>query len=275
MIKKTPVAFPFYDKLRMQNRFKDNSKISKLYGLICPYDAVIPFQFVMTEERVIKKILLCSNTSEFDLTVNKNLIEVSSTDVGFIYTYKGQQLKMIPYKGTEQPLKMQVDCYYWLKIEFTDGHNVYSELIQARNFSINSVCPYLKIEASHEQDIKPLQYSKGFKQVLFLDTFIYTAEPEIEEESEENGAGEIIPTFQRMNSNYKITDFVPNFLKLFLTSLQMHNEVIFFEKNDTDIIQSSRVTCAGQIEDNGSYSKIELTIVTELLSLNACNSKIY
>ncbi len=269
MNKRLITAFPFYSKIEMQNRYRENNSNNCDYELICTKDAFLPFQILVTENVTIKKIELCtSNLNKTDITENKDAIQVIKKDAGVYFQYNGE-----PLKFNEKPLRMD-HAKRWLEITFTNDKKVYSERFSPKDFKVNEASEYLKLTYRSDGDLEPIMYSQAFKQVVYLNSFIHTNEPEIEEEVKENSKGQTIPLTQKMITNHKIVDLVPDFMKLAITSLQLHNDIKIELPYGIDEITAERVTTTSSPTVDGAYSNVEISVKQILLSLNACNSLI-
>mgnify|MGYP003589627340 CR=1 FL=1 len=90
---------------------------------------------------------------------------------------------------------------------------------------------FVKFEFYDTKDIEPIRYRNNFKQIVYFDTFIHTSEPEVEEEAERDGNNNAIPTFSKLTIKQKIEILVPDFIKIALMTLQLHEEIFVFEQN--------------------------------------------
>lgn len=269
MIKKMINAFPFYNKIEMQNRFKDNSANNCEFALISPKNAFLPFQIAVKGVTEINKIYVCiSKFNRTDISENINLIKVINTEDYTYFQYDGQVINFM-----NNSIKLD-GVHKWLEIEFTNGDTAYSEVFKGCGFEVGKPCKYLKIEYSSSGDLPPILYHDGFKQVIYLDTFIHNDDPEIEEEVRQNSKGQMIRLRQQMFTNHKIVDLTPNFLKLAISSLQMHDKVNIITAYDKEEITAENISTTSTPTSDGAYSTIEISIKQILLSLNACNSQI-
>lgn len=270
MIHKSVNALPFYNRLEHQNRFKDNVQNGCGYKLISPNDKFLNFQFLCLDKNVtIAKIELCFDKyNKVDLTHNKNKLDIISKDNGTYIQYLGEPLI---FKAQTGEVALVLDSTpQWLEITLSNGDTAYSEVF----YPVSDLNKYLKVEYWTNGDLFPILYSNGFKQQIYIDSFIHAQEPEIEEETQETAAKKIIPISQTMISNYKINIVVPDFLKLAFTSLQLHRDIHIDTIDRLEFIRANRVTVTSTIESNGEQSRVELSIRQILLTLSACNAKI-
>lgn len=276
-----PTSFPWYDKLEKQQAYRDNAKISKPYPLISPKDALIPFEILITSSDVLQatkwEILDCEGTVLIDLTQNISLLNGRTVDSGTYIFYNGEPLTASFPTGS-QDLNLSPGTYYSRMVFGTDVVN-YSErfTVPTNSFRVNDPAPfinYLKIEYTNGCDIAPVLYAgnngKLFKQVMYLDTFVHASEPEIEVSGEPDGDNREIEGYQRMIVSYRFSLAVPDFLKIAITSLQLHTSVTVTTAKGvrTGIIDA--MTTTSSIEDNGAYSKIDVKLEQVVMVKHGC-----
>lgn len=270
MIKKSVNAFPFYSKIEHQDRYKNPNSGFCGINLFSPADRFLNFQFLCTEENLeVEKIELCfSQINKVNLTNNKDVLKVIHKDVGTYVQYTGAALL---FNSSIGPMPLQLEeTLQWLEITMSNGEKAYSELFKPQK----DLDPLLRIDYKTEGDLYPILYNEGFIQEIYLDTKIHAEEPEIEEETKENAKGKVIPISQKLINNYKINTIAPDFLKIALTSLQMHREVNITTPFNSNYIEVSRVVVTNQLEANGELTRVELSIRQILLTLSACNAHI-
>lgn len=269
-----PIIFPFYEKKEMQDKNNENVKTTCVNELISPSNAVLPFQIRLPLEETQKPLKWevfkdCGGIS-IDLSNNLDKISGYSLENGFYIQYKGEALTAY---GKELDLKTG---NYYVKLTFED-FEYYSEVfnIPLNRFKVEEEnIPYLKIEYSNTGDIDPIIYKGGFTNVVYLDTFIHKSEPEIQEDGERDGQDELTPTFQKLVIKYNFTVLVPNFLKIALVSLQMHDLIKITTPNNirSGLISGCNVSFID--EDNGALSTVDVKFTQYVLTKNSCAENI-
>ncbi len=267
--KELPTALPWYENLQNQIRFRENNKDVELYRNITPVDEnFIPFVFKIPKgygrpiEWKIKQI----NGITIDISNNIGLLFPIEFD-DFVYVYYFGAL------GTELTWNSAPPIgYFWMEIKFPTsapsyGKIYYSELMFAK-CERNT---YLEIIYSNDGDIEPIRYRNGFKQIVILDTFLHTAEPEIEEEGERDGENNLIPTFVKMTVRQKAEVIVPDYMKTALSSLQMHDN-IWIGNGYNGSGDIDRATVQAQTDETGAFSSVIIDFQTDVMSKKICDN---
>lgn len=210
------------------------------------------------------KIITCCGT-EIDVSNNIPLISKSMFSDGFRYFYAGDPLLF----SANTPLDLP-DGNYYSYIEFDRGDKMYSEVFTSQK----DRSPYMMIEFWNSCDIDPLVYSNGWKQRMYIDSFIHASEPEVEEDGERDGNDMLIPTFQRMITRYRFSAIVPDYMKIALVSLQLHDNILITTEKGTRTGKVDRLSTSTSIEDNGAYSTTDVIIDQYVMVKKACCSNI-
>lgn len=261
-----PTVFPWYDKLEKQRRFTENAAENCDYKLISPNDRFLSFQFLTTTgaARPVKwELLTTGGNLAIDLTENLPLLKGVESEAGLHIFYTGEVMSFTRETIVENLLIPE--SQYYSVLTFDDDTEIYSEVFSPKEDLSN----FVKIEFWNSCDIKPIMYSAiNWKQVLYLDTFIHTGEPEINEEGERDGEDNLIPTFQKMTVSYKISALVPDFIKIAVTSMQIHDEVYLTTAIRTGKIE--RIITTSTVEPGGAYSTIDVSLQQLIMSRDAC-----
>ena len=106
-------------------------------------------------------------------------------------------------------LLIQINNVAYFSETFCMTTEIGSNKFDVPTFSNNLV----KIRFSDSTDIDPIRYRNGFVQEIYLDTFIHTSEPEIEEETETDGLGNKNTTFSKLTIKQKIEIIVPDYVE--------------------------------------------------------------
>lgn len=270
LIKELPTVLPFYTDIRNQNRFKENVKKKCPFQLLSPKNAFLPFliQIPKGSAKPTSFKLISLNGAETNLMNNVNILKaIDFEDFAYCY-YKGETLTF-KYETIEQELNLKGGYYIELTI---GGIKYFSEVFVMEEEIKNSEFgnKFIKIEFWDSKDIEPIRYRQAFKQVVYLDTFIHTSEPEIEEETENDGNNNPNPTFSKLLIKQKIEIIVPDFLKIALMTLPMHEEIKIFDQNKREgKIDRTKVTPT--TVSGGAFATLEIVFETDILTKTLCD----
>ena len=266
--KELPTVLPWYENLQNQIRFRENNKDVEIYRNITSVEEYfIPFVFKVPKGygRPIEWKIKQMNGITIDISSQINLLYYIEYD-DFLYIY---------YFGTYGngfSIGIPVVGYFWMEIKFPNAHpsygkTYYSEVLFAK-CDRNT---YLDIHFSNEGDIEPIRYRNGFKQIAILDTFLHTAEPEIEEEGERDGENNLIPTFVKMTVRQNAEVIVPDYMKTALSSLQMHDN-IWIGNGYNGSGDIDRATVTAQTDETGAFSSVIIDFQTDVMSKKICDN---
>jgi hypothetical protein len=276
-----PTSFPWYDKIEKQHNCRENVNISKTYNLISPQDALLPFEILIDTGAVLLAtewhILDMNGNLVADISRNIPLLKGRTVDAGTYIFYNGEQLSITVGSGS-QPLSLSTGGYY-SRIMFGGVLPFYSELFRVplNKFSVNdpdTAVNYMKISYSNGCDIAPILYAGNngevFTQVMYLDTFVHTSEPEVEQDGEQDGNNRDIDSYQRMIVSYRFSLIVPDFLKIAITSLQLHTVVNVVTAKGVRKGTIDSMTISSTVEDNGAYSKVDVKFEQTMMVKHGC-----
>jgi hypothetical protein len=262
-------VLPFYTNKRNQERFKENVAKNSVLKILSPSNALLPFMLKLPKSspKPTSFKIIDMNGTETDLSNNISKLKgIDFDDFAYCY-YKGEELTF-KYEAFEQPLNL---CgFFYIELKIDDVH-YFSEIffmsqdIKANEFSDK----YVKFEYWDEKDIEPLRYRNDFKQIFYLDTFIHTSEPEIEEENEVDGLGGQIPTFTKFTIKQKIEVVVPDFFKNAIMTMQMHDEIFVYEKNKRQG-KIDRIKVTPNVDETGASFQVEIILETDILIKTEC-----
>lgn len=265
-----PTILPFFTEIRNQNRFKENVQKQCAINLLSPSDAFVPFTIKLPAGSTKPTSWKMYDTNDVEVADISNNIELlKAFDFGdSVYCfYHGQQLTF-KHETIEQPLNLSGNYYLKLTIDdvdwFSETFKMCNE-IKHDHFSNR----FVKIIFWDDVDIDPIKYHDDFKQIVYFDTFIHTSDPEIEEESESDGNNSQIPTFQKLIVKQKMEVVVPDFLKIAMLTLQIHQNVEVFEKNKRSG-KVDRTIVTPTTEEFGSFSTLDFTFETDILIKTIC-----
>lgn len=262
-----PTAFPWYDKQGKQQRYRENAKQLCDYKLISPNNGLLPFQTITPTGTGIPtswQIMTTCGDLAIDISNNIGKLKATETADGVYIEYAGDVLTFLRQSVPEN-LSVPQGAYYSV-ITFADEKKIFSEIF----YCVPDLSAYMKIEFWNGCDISPIMYAKGFKQIIYIDSFVHTSEPEIEQDGERDGDDQIIPTFQKMVVKYRFSTMVPDYMKIALTSMQMHDEVYLTTENGTRTGKIERLTTSSTIETSGAYSTVDVVMEQAIITRTAC-----
>lgn len=262
-----PTAFPWYDKLEKQVRYQENCDNTCDYKLISPNNALLPFQFkIGNENDVITawEILDANLLTITNISAAKAAIKVIANEGGRYWYYNGSAV-------LSDVLALKPGFYYSV-VTLTGGKKMYSEVfnIPFDSFPVGGVNKFVKLEWYSTCSISPYFYGDTvngvpyFRNVAYLDTYVQGDEPEILEETEEDGEGNEIPVFQRAIIRYRIPGAVANYLKTALVVMQMHDVIILTTPMGIHSGEISKVTTASATLDTGCLSTVDIIFEQDL-----------
>lgn len=269
-----PTILPFYTDQRNQNRFKENVKKNCHFKLLSPNNRMLPFMIKLPKgspKPTSMKLINCDNSVEYDISENINKLKASDFEsesycwnIGDVsWTYGGTRMS---FKGTFYLFLLINNIEYYSEVFCMTSRITVNKLGQ-NTFSDDLI----KIEFYDEKDIEPLRYRHGMSQHVYLETYIHTSEPEIEEENEPDGTNQPIPTFQKMVVRQKMELYVPDFLKNALMSLQLHEKIKVFDQNKR-IGDIDRIKITSSPDETGAFSNVSIALETDVLVKTECDS---
>lgn len=274
-----PLPFPWYDKLEMQNRFRENCGANCDFRLITPRSNLLPFEFRRPQSGALLSkwtINFIDGAIALDLTRNTSLINAKTLEGYDYFWYNGEAMSVELEPGNIAGLNLPPGEYYSVITAVNETY--YSEVFFVPDKTFSSVetdnIPYLTLEWNNDTDVKPILYNTAsgfkaaYKNVLYLDTIITGGEPVIVEETVEDGEGTQHPVFQKMTISYKIQVLAPDFIKLALAAIQLHKNVTVITPNGIRIGDASNFAITSQPESDGCLSTIDITIQQDLAYIN-------
>jgi len=246
------LAFPWYNNILLQSRFKNVCKPESLFGILSPNDRLLPT--ILERDPTGTGKLECLTIYKIDKP-----LETVSTIFAYVnvnnfthkfFTYNSKEY-IVYYGAIIAGLNMPCG-YYYAEI---DGY--FSEV-----FKVADIENYTMIEYSNPKNIGGILYQTGFAQRIFLDASILDDDPEVDEESKDDGQGTATLTFQKILYRHKIdTDLLPQYLLHAINLIPLHENVLIGNyQNVRDIkIERDEVTAC---YSNLSISFAESEIIT-------------
>lgn len=167
-----------------------------------------------------------------------------------------------------------IDEKYYLGVE-TDYGNFYSE-----PFCVVNPNDHIGIVwSSSKGRVGDLIYPSGFRNYINVDAEVIPLEPEIEEETIENGFGEETPTLQILRQGYRFSFMAPNHLAQALSALRLHDRIQIINRKkydyDEDFDEDIKdVQCKVTPEEDGCFSFVEISFVEETVLSTSCIDEI-
>lgn len=263
IFKELPIVFPFYENHKQKDINKENVESICAFKLISPKNALLPFQIEMQTNKpnpTLWQIVNICDGSTINLNSSLNKIKI------FNFAEKKQAV----YYGDALPIDLACGYYYTI-FNFPDGTYYVSEIfyIPAAGFNVGANTEFMQVDFWQEKDVEPLIFRNGWKQTIYLSTFVHSAIPEVEEETEKDGFNSEIPTFQRMVLKYKFVELVPDFVKIALVSLQMQDNVYIY-LSDKRSGKIDRISVESQPDETIGLNNVEVIFEDDVLIKTAC-----
>lgn len=128
------------------------------------------------------------------------------------------------YKGQILPVEIPTGFWYSVII-LADGSAFVSEIFWVP-CNESEFDTFTKLEWSNSCDFATLIYQTGYKNLLYLTSELARAEPSVVEEGITNGEGKFFQTSAIYFDNYKIEEYVPEYVMNALVALKMHDTVM-------------------------------------------------
>lgn len=279
LFKHLPTAFPIYDNINKQTRFKAKDA-TYFPHLISPNNCVLPFQFRCNEDNVYPsswKLLDLDGNLVSDLT--SQVYDINARNLnGFDYFWFASTNDMVI--GDPATLKMKPGCYY-LEFEFPSGNKYYSETFRVPqdSFSTNDLIQtkYVRIEWKNFGSIEPIFYpneivsAPEFYNLIYLDSRITSSEPEIEEEVISDGNNVDVPIYQKAVIKYRLEAIVADYLKIALYTMILHDSRFLVTEGGLEIGEMENLSVESTVEEGGFCSTVSILFEDNiLLASKAC-----
>lgn len=209
-------------------------------------------------------------------TVNKDNLHSNNYIDGMRVYYFGEKL-VFPSPnapGTYNDFDLSPGSYYSV-IEFENAI-YYSEVFTVPNnrFRLNEPNEFMRVDFWNTCDIAPIMYDAGedsfWKQYVYIDAYVYASDPEIEIDGERDSDDLIVPTFQRMVTKYRFQSLVPDYLKIALVSIQMHDNIELTTENSVRRGKVDRMSTDTAIVNDGAYSSVNVIFDQYVMTKKAC-----
>lgn len=274
IFKNLPVVLPFYNEVKQQTRARENNAQGAEYKLVSPRNAILPFQiqFDMSQAAPQKWEIITQAGQSIDITNNLPKIALYTfADKKQIF-YNGEALDFVYGTISEE---LNLPCgFYHTKFTFPDGGYLVSErfYVPENSFKVGEPGEFTAVEFWNDTDIEPVKYRGGFKQIIYLDTFVHSAVPELEEDVEKDGENNSIPTFQKLTLKYRFSDVVPDFVKIALLTLLLHDNIYLY-LSDKRTGKIDRVEVNPAPDENGAFNLVDVVFEDAILTKVSCSEQ--
>lgn len=257
-----PSVLPWFDTEKKQIRFRENNSKVEIYKLYCPNDRFLPFLIKLPKDspKPEKWFMIDLFGIKTDISHNIPILKALNFNDATYGYYDGSEIQ---FKRGDILEPLNLCGYYYLELVI-NNKSYFSEILY-----LSKKDNLLKIEFWNDGDIEPLRYRNEFHQKIYLDTFLHTSEPAIEEEGERDGDNKFIPTFVKMTIKQKAEAIVPDFVKIALSTLQLHDNIKVSFGTREGIVD--RVEVTSQVDETGAYSSVIMDFETEVLSKKTCD----
>lgn len=289
-----PTPMPWYPKIELQDRFRENVATDPTICQLAPNDGLLPFQFFKnaTSEIPKKWFIRCMSNGTIEDYLNgyideqvvdltpyiTSALQWGSVAAGdfFIFTNDSNAVDLItPTLPDGLP-----PGFYYMEMWFVEGtpdrgtaryvSETFKVPEQVFSWIDPESCKFPYFKWWHNTDLKPIHYlgDGTFYNLLYLDTFITASEPEIEYiDPEKDGLGEQIPTLIKAIIKYKVSAVMPDYLKIALFVMQLHENKIFTTERNLRQGQIKNPEVQATLTDDGAYSIVDVlfeqdTIIT-------------
>lgn len=251
LLEELKVPFRWYDDPTRKLKAKEECGNYK-YKLITPADRLLPFMIRYPSNGTIQLPISWKIYNSSDDTLAKDL----AAHLNLIEYYTTNDFDYLVYKGGSMFLSTPLDSgFYYSVIEVQDNYKV----LTSEDFWIDcdlagrfigsdfsddfnddfgpldtegGLKKYTKLEWWHSCDIGPLLYQTGYHNILYFDTELIKDEPQILEESEEDGNKDLIVKFIKYIDNIRFDDFVPEYIVNALLPVRLHKNVAITTKDN-------------------------------------------
>ena len=275
-----PIALPWYNNIILQDRFRPSVNENSIVCQLAPYDGVLPFQIrknSLSELPATWKIKCVDGGSlqdYLDGKTDETLIDLSTyiLDCFEALTLDGSDYLMV--KDAKNALNLIIPTLadgipagtYYFECEFSDATWV-SELFRVPEDRFtwdraDNGCHYPCLKWSNEKDLAPIHYDSSdtdiFYNLLYLDTYLTASEPEYLTVVEKDGQEEPIETFVKIIVKYRLSAYVPDYLKIAIFMIHLHDNKYIYLENGTreGVMKNTEITAA--LQPDGAYSTIEI-----------------
>jgi len=275
-----PIALPWYNDILLQDRFRPSVNENSIICQLAPYDGVLPFQIrknSLSEFPTTWKIKCVDGGTlqdYLDGKTDETLIDLS-TEIAACFealTLDGYDYLMV--KDAKNALDLIIPTLadgvpagiYYFECQFTDALWV-SELFRVPEDRFtwdraDNGCHYPCLKWSNATDLAPIHYDEGdaeiFYNLLYLDTYLTASEPEYLTVAEKDGREEPIETFVKIIIKYRLSAYVPDYLKIAIFMIHLHDYKYIYLENGTreGTMKNTEITAANS--PDGAYSAIEV-----------------
>lgn len=278
-----PLPMPWYPKIEMQDRFRQNVAEVPLQCQLAPKDGLLPFMFFKeaTSELPITWLLKCASNGTIDDYIggyeDDTIVDLTSyisrLERGTMDGYGDWFMLVNASNGTgsgfitpDLPDGLPAGVYY-MEMGFVEGAvplKYVSELFKVPDYrftwNAGTDCRYIAFKWWHNSDLKPIHYLNdgSFYNLLYLDSMVTATQPEFEVIGERDGKNELIPTFQKAIIKYSVSCLVPDFIKVALYLMQMHDNKYLISERALRMGEIKNPEVNDTLTEDGAYSIVNV-----------------
>lgn len=286
-------SLPFYEKVVLQDRFRPQVANDTIFAQLAPIDGLLPFQFRKPTESMLPKAwrIKCADTNkrledyldgyeddvvadltDFIATQLEYATLVDADGVAYDYFWFTYDTNSLGALISEVPSGLPHGYYY---IEFLFDVLVTGETYEEvaycseifkvpedETFLWNAPdsCKYITLKWYNDADIDPIHYlnDNSLYNLVYLETFITSSEPEVEIEQNPDGYNEPIPTNQKAVIKYRMSMLVPDYLKIAFYAMQIHDYIELTTERNLRSGQLKNIDVQYSLTTDAAYSAVDI-----------------
>lgn len=262
-----PLPLPWYPQVALQDRFRQNVAMNSVITQLAPNDGLLPFQLRKPTESVLPTAwtVKCAENGtiqdylggyEDSTVVDLSAFITTALEwATWVDPESGDGFDYLIFKNERNALNLILPTLpdglppgvYYMQMDFytTVGSSLHIQRWCSETFRVpvrpftwfvpDASCNYPCFKWSNNSDIIPLHYDVDddelFYNLLYLDTWITASEPEVDVTGKPDGFDEFHPLVQKAVIKYKISALVPDYIKIALYMMLLHeNKYIFTER---------------------------------------------
>jgi len=291
-----PLPLTWHNNLLLQDRFRQNVAVNAVHAQLAPYNGLLPFQIIhpTTSELPYSWKIKCATDATVANIIagytEPTILDISgfaisaltaeTLDGNDILTFKNANNSLAILAGLAGGL---VPGVYYMEMIFTSvnaGVPIVSELFRVPvdrfQWNVPSTCNYPVLKWYHNSDFKPIHYpgDASFYNLLYLDSFVTASEPELEITGEKDGNDELFPTFQKAVIKYRLSAVVPDFIKIALFIMQMHDNKFLTLEYGLRTGEIKNIDVSASLTNDGAYSVVEILFEQmQLITDTSCDDE--
>lgn len=283
-----PLSLPWYNDIAKQDRFKLNVAQDAIFCQLAPNDGLLPFQFrkdaasafpaSWTIRCMQRKPLewynpggnedpVIADLSHFIVPALHGETLDGEDVITFIQSSNALNILLGSTLGDVLPPGI-----YYMQMDFLDPgiESFYSEIFRVPEDGFDYDSPgstnYLTFKWKHSSDIRPIHYGVDygvapdgyFYNKLILDSIVTASEPILDIEIQKDGKNEPFATFQKAIIKYHVTAFVPDYLKIALHLMEIHDWKYLVDVKGIREGEIKNLEVTSSLANDGAQSVVEI-----------------